>query len=167
MNPDRPEQNVIDAIDALVDEQLRNPQNNYNALYAERCDLCHQEWHGLPSELTGCPGAYATNEQRADWHPIDSVWSQVTILTGFNLEDIGDYLDHIRTALPQHDSDMPYPYHEHVAPPAHSRCAQCQRHLPRGPWVGPPGTPTGLCEECHHMQQPRSTQHQLGQGNSR
>lgn len=135
MDSDRPEQNVIDAIDALVDEQLRNPQDNYSALYAERCDLCHKEWHGLPSELTGCPGAYATDQQRGE-HPItraqrliENVYNQVMILTGFNLEDIGDYLDtiirhmpptHPASAAPRHDSDMPYPYHEHFAPP-HSR----------------------------------------------
>lgn len=56
-----PEDHVIDAIDALVDEQLTHAQDDYNAPYNEHCPRCDGEWHGLPN-MYGCPGAYGRPE---------------------------------------------------------------------------------------------------------
>ncbi len=48
-------QRVIDDIDALVDEQLRQEASGYDwNLNQPRC-RCGKEWHGLPSR--GCPGS--------------------------------------------------------------------------------------------------------------
>lgn len=61
-----PEQAVIDQIDALVNESLAHgPTDDYARPYQERCDTCYGEWHGLPAY--GCPGAYATPEQHAEY----------------------------------------------------------------------------------------------------
>ncbi|QBP29753.1 hypothetical protein SEA_TYPHA_98 [Mycobacterium phage Typha] len=51
-----PEQSVIDAIDALVNESLEaGPRDDYNKPYAERCPQCDGPWHGL--KRGDCPGA--------------------------------------------------------------------------------------------------------------
>ena len=64
--PDNPEQAVIDQIDQLVNESLAHgPTDDYERPYVERCDTCYGEWHGLPAY--GCPGAYATPEQHAEY----------------------------------------------------------------------------------------------------
>jgi hypothetical protein len=93
----RPERHVIDAIDALVDEQLAHPEQ-FRVVHDHRqCDICGGEWHGLPGTgpaqfvvsgplgaegyeqignggRPGCPGAYATEQQidawRASQHPV-------------------------------------------------------------------------------------------------
>jgi hypothetical protein len=50
-------QSVIDEIDALVDEQLRQEASGYdNNLGVVEC-LCGLDWHGLPE--WGCPGTDA------------------------------------------------------------------------------------------------------------
>lgn len=60
-----PEQNVIDAIDALVDEQLaEGPVDDYSVNRYDKCALCKLDWHGLPDDTTGCPGAYARGYQK-------------------------------------------------------------------------------------------------------
>lgn len=41
------------------------PTDDYARPYQERCDTCYGEWHGLPA--FGCPGAYATPEQHAEY----------------------------------------------------------------------------------------------------
>ncbi|QDF19394.1 hypothetical protein [Mycolicibacterium fortuitum] len=51
-----PEQDVIDAIDALVDDQLAGgPRDDYSKPYTERCPQCGGSWHGL--KRGDCPGA--------------------------------------------------------------------------------------------------------------
>jgi hypothetical protein len=76
--PIRPEQDVVDEIDALVNESLQR------GLYCEcgdpddcmcdepsddmpKCELCHCDWHGLESSW-GCPGAYSTAVQKRRYH---------------------------------------------------------------------------------------------------
>lgn len=46
-------------------ELAHGPTDDYERDYQERCDTCHGEWHGLPAY--GCPGAYATPEQRDEY----------------------------------------------------------------------------------------------------
>lgn len=65
-----PEDHVIDEIDRLVDDQLRLPQDDYNAPFNEGCPHCGGEWHGLPKLLvnsTTCPGAWASDEDVQAW----------------------------------------------------------------------------------------------------
>jgi hypothetical protein len=74
-----PEQPVLDAIDELVNEQLRaGPRDDYSKPYRELCELCGEGWHGLtgigandsfghPSGQHGCPGAFATEEEIRRW----------------------------------------------------------------------------------------------------
>jgi hypothetical protein len=65
---ENPEQAVIDQIDQLVNESLAHgPTDDYERDYQERCDTCMGEWHGLPSPYDGCPSAYATPEQHAEY----------------------------------------------------------------------------------------------------
>lgn len=60
---DNPEQDVIDAIDALVDESLqRGPTDDYDRPWDERCEVCRGEWHGMVGE-DGCPGVHAAAEE--------------------------------------------------------------------------------------------------------
>lgn len=67
-----PEAAVIDAIDALIDEQLaRGPRDDYDRDYlarldggsvvAEVCSVCLEEWHGEPND-EGCPSEFGTDE---------------------------------------------------------------------------------------------------------
>jgi hypothetical protein len=99
------EQNVLDAIDQLevdeiddlVDWQLGNYANRSGYDYDVNqvaCDLCGDDWHGLPEY--GCPGAAASDEQRQEYlgRPgrhhgvfVDQVES-VRISDGYNLADI-------------------------------------------------------------------------------
>lgn len=63
----RPEQSVIDDIDALVDEQLQQTRTGYDYNVGEERCRCGRDWHGLPSG--GCPGScvegpVAENPQR-------------------------------------------------------------------------------------------------------
>jgi hypothetical protein len=54
MNPEKP---VIDDIDELIASECDEdgvPLDDYDRY--DRCELCHQDWHGLP--YAGCPGAY-------------------------------------------------------------------------------------------------------------
>lgn len=66
MNGQCPERRVIDVIDQLVDEQLRQTPDDYEAPYSEVCELCGYEWHGVANGL-GCPGAFATEQQLDAW----------------------------------------------------------------------------------------------------
>lgn len=51
-----PEQDVLDAIDQLVDEQMApGPRDDYSKPYTERCPKCGGSWHGL--QRGTCPGA--------------------------------------------------------------------------------------------------------------
>lgn len=83
----RPEQEVIDAIDALIDEQMAGGEiaaerrAEVTASEVDRCKLCNGAWHGSPwtgvdhdhlgeydrhnhGRAMGCPGAFATGPQR-------------------------------------------------------------------------------------------------------
>lgn len=74
-----PEDAVLDAIDALVDEQLAQERSGYDHnVGQQRCPLCGGDWHGDVVEANdiragewprtvGCPGARATAKQRAAW----------------------------------------------------------------------------------------------------
>lgn len=83
------EQDVIDAIDALVDEQMAGGEHAHQERAqatgtSDRCTLCHGAWHGDPwtgvdhehlgqydqhhhGRTLGCPGANATGPQRIRW----------------------------------------------------------------------------------------------------
>lgn len=65
-----PEDAVLDAIAELVDESIAHgPTDDYHRSFDARCEFCGSEWHGLSSEF-GCPGAFATEEQRAAAAPL-------------------------------------------------------------------------------------------------
>lgn len=65
--PVNPEDAVIDAIDALVDEQLAGgPVDDYSVDRYDRCRICKQGWHGLPNDV-GCPGIHARGYQIREW----------------------------------------------------------------------------------------------------
>jgi hypothetical protein len=52
-----PEDKVVDAIDALIDEQLAaGPHDDYNANYYPECDRCRHDWHGVECIYCGCDG---------------------------------------------------------------------------------------------------------------
>lgn len=94
-----PEQDVIDAIDALVDEQMAGGEiahrDRARAVNTDRCKLCGGGWHGEAwtgidyahlgeydqhdhGRLVGCPGASATTgPQRIQWR-----WSRSRVRTG-------------------------------------------------------------------------------------
>lgn len=87
------EQDVIDAIDALVDEQMAGGEHAHRqraqaAGTGDRCALCGGAWHGEPwtgvdrehlgrydqhdhGRVYGCPGANATGPQRIRWRHED------------------------------------------------------------------------------------------------
>lgn len=87
------EQDVIDAIDALVDEQMAGGEHAHRqraqaAGTSDRCALCGGAWHGEPwtgvdrehlgrydqhdhGRAYGCPGANATGPQRIRWRHED------------------------------------------------------------------------------------------------
>lgn len=77
--PRNPEQDVIDEIDALVNDQLRHEASGYDHnINQERCHLCGRPWHGLTGVggtdeyghargAAGCPGAFATDDETRDW----------------------------------------------------------------------------------------------------
>lgn len=57
---------VIDAIDALVDEQLQQEKSGYDHnINQTHCSLCRSQWHGLAAD--GCPGAFASDGERESW----------------------------------------------------------------------------------------------------
>lgn len=68
----KPEQHVLDEIEALVNEELTHTPDDYsknNERYV-KCDLCHHNWHGLPNGY--CPGPYASEKPEpevlgSDW----------------------------------------------------------------------------------------------------
>jgi hypothetical protein len=76
-----PEDGVIDVIDQLVNEQLRQESSGYDHnINQDRCTLCGGDWHGtaVPGDARsvarldrqrapGCPGAFASDEQRGQW----------------------------------------------------------------------------------------------------
>jgi hypothetical protein len=73
------EQEVLDAIDELVNEQLDSgPRDDYARDYVERCPVCGEGWHGLTGTggmdqfghslgAAGCPGAFADEEEIKQW----------------------------------------------------------------------------------------------------
>ena len=63
-----PEDQVLDRIDQLVNESLARPiTDDYDNPWLERCEVCHDEWHGLAHEYNGCPGAYADDDAIEQW----------------------------------------------------------------------------------------------------
>lgn len=103
-----PEQDVIDAIDALVDEQMAGGEiahrDRARIVNTDRCSLCGGAWHGETwtgidyahlgeydqhdhGRLVGCPGASATTgPQRIRWR-----WSRSRVRTGtFQMVGPGD-----------------------------------------------------------------------------
>jgi hypothetical protein len=66
------ERKVIDEIDQLVNESLAAPiTDDYSVNRYERCELCRNDWHGLPTMDDyldrSCPGAWASDEAKAAW----------------------------------------------------------------------------------------------------
>jgi hypothetical protein len=71
-DPDNPEQSVVSAIDELVDESLARPiVDDYSVNRFERCEICGNDWHGLPTFVEhgqrSCPGAWASDEAKSVW----------------------------------------------------------------------------------------------------
>jgi hypothetical protein len=64
-----PESQVVDFIDLLVEQQLQQESSGYdhNINQPGPCEYCGMVWHGLKSEVTGCPGAFATQEELQVW----------------------------------------------------------------------------------------------------
>lgn len=82
-----PEDDVVKDIDQLITDSLTvRQQDDYSRPYAERCEHCGGPWHGQASDWNntgiwrvdrgigeGCPGAYATAEQMAEWEKLKKV----------------------------------------------------------------------------------------------
>lgn len=77
-----PEQRVIDDIDKLVDETMAAaliktpngdlvPRDDYSKNYYAKCELCDEDWHGLPRVENDCPGAYAPEDVKRAWRGED------------------------------------------------------------------------------------------------
>lgn len=65
----KPEQPVLDEIDELMAQACDEhgvPLDDYSKDRYVKCELCQQDWHGTLSRM-GCPGAYATSDQRKTW----------------------------------------------------------------------------------------------------
>jgi hypothetical protein len=65
---ENPEQHVMDDIDELMAQACDEhgvPLDDYNRDRYVKCELCQEDWHGLP--YGGCPGANATDDQRKRW----------------------------------------------------------------------------------------------------
>jgi hypothetical protein len=59
-----------DEISSLVDYSLTRPiVDDYSVNRFDHCDLCGNQWHGLPEYHNGktCPGAWATDEAKTIW----------------------------------------------------------------------------------------------------
>lgn len=69
MGTRNPEQDVIDRIDALVDEQMAGGEDGHRPRGYPRCPNCHAAWHGLPTGT--CKGSHSL----ADWcdRPVDQI----------------------------------------------------------------------------------------------
>lgn len=87
----RPEQQVLDDIEELVNEELTQTRSGYDHnINQEHCPVCGRNWHGLPGDgrfdvitegtpgaesyrpagnggAKGCPGAFADEEEIAAW----------------------------------------------------------------------------------------------------
>jgi len=51
----KPEQEVVDEIDRLVNEQIRpGPRDDYSVNRYPKCTVCRHEWHGLDCDADGC-----------------------------------------------------------------------------------------------------------------
>lgn len=111
---------IIDAIDALVDEQLAaGPRDDYNANRYDKCPHCGRQWHGL-----------AITERIADMYTIgvyDETYSAATdtsrvLCRGSDfigpMPDERRYETAVWTAFPPVRSVRWFPsYREHFAPP--------------------------------------------------
>ncbi|WP_079616956.1 hypothetical protein [Mycobacteroides abscessus] len=150
------EQDVIDAIDALVDEQMAGGEHAHRqraqaAGTGDRCALCGGAWHGEPwtgvdhehlgrydqhhhGRTLGCPGANATGPQRIRWRHEDrgARWlAQHGFRTGGN-----PFVD--QTASVAWTIDMVNAMRPPV-PPWQQRVRQLNvlRVPPHSPYVGP------------------------------
>jgi hypothetical protein len=55
----KPERDVIDEIDRLVNEQIRpGPRDDYTVDRYPRCDHCQHSWHGKPCDECACLGEF-------------------------------------------------------------------------------------------------------------
>lgn len=97
---------ATDEIDRLVDRQLvRGNRDCTRSVGQPFCELCGGQWHGAPGDhdpdweangrMRGCPGAFATDEQRERWlrngHvPFIEKWRETVeaIRRGADAEDI-------------------------------------------------------------------------------
>jgi hypothetical protein len=62
MNPEKP---VLDDIDELMAQECDEdgvPLDDYNNDRYDRCEMCHEDWHGLP--YADCPGAYGMKQPK-------------------------------------------------------------------------------------------------------
>jgi hypothetical protein len=68
-----PEQDVLDEIDQLVDETMtRGRYRDGDDVDSPRCSVCKGGWHGLRADglnsgMTGCPGEFGTDDEKAEW----------------------------------------------------------------------------------------------------
>lgn len=135
-----PEQRVLDDIDALIDQQLQHgPTDDYNKPWTQRCDICGWLWHGLPGDLEnggalGCPGAYATEQQREKWlqhFPAGQAIEATPYARCITvLEQIYQTLRDLRVL------------------PDTQRCMQCQRNLDSSQVFHQPHTDNWWCTDC-------------------
>lgn len=63
MGTRNPEQDVIDRIDALVDEQMAGGESGHRPQRYPQCPGCHAAWHGLPTGT--CKGSH--HYRLTDW----------------------------------------------------------------------------------------------------
>lgn len=62
---------LIETIDDLVDHSLAQPiVDDYNTNRYAICELCGNDWHGIPVYVSGgasCPGMWASDEDQQAW----------------------------------------------------------------------------------------------------
>jgi hypothetical protein len=131
-----PEQRVLDAIDTLVNEQMRRrPTDDYNQAWSQRCPDCRCEWHGLKCQGCGCPGRYATSTDRGD----DTLTLSYDEAVTLRLRELAALR---ATCFDNRQFLTAYHHWRHI------RCTQCQRHLPGATITEDEPI---LCDECTDM----------------
>lgn len=85
------EQSVLDAIDALVDEQLQQEASGFDHNINQPECRCGRPWHGLPTKL--CPGS-ATQGPIADYSK-----ALVIIDPDANFEDLAAAIERVKAFI--------------------------------------------------------------------
>lgn len=123
MSPN-PEQRVIDAIDALVNEQLAGgPVDDYSVNRYPRCDRCPCQWHG---ERCGCGCVTSTGERKHEPKP------NLIRQNAYTIADLQRFQD--QRIIWQHGSMCSHRTIRYVEgePP---RCDDCGEQIPGDPLI--------------------------------